>query len=194
LDEALSLAVGARSVGPGEDVLESKLTTGGRKNLGAEAGAIVGHDLLELHAEALVMGGGFAQEGAKKLIELVPETDIVVNNIGIYESKDFADITDEDWFRYFETNLLGGKGINHRPPEWANKSLVRYVDPRKRYRMVYRRRARVRPSLSKLGPNYANFVAPVPMALSIRLPIPPPLRSSDLNTWHGWHFRLSFSM
>jgi hypothetical protein len=34
------------------------------------------------------------------------------------------------------------KGIEHRPPEWANKSLVRYVDPRKRYRMVYRRRAR----------------------------------------------------
>jgi NAD(P)-dependent dehydrogenase (short-subunit alcohol dehydrogenase family) len=31
-----------------------------------------------------------------------------VNNIGIYESKDFADITDEDWFRYFEVNLLGG--------------------------------------------------------------------------------------
>jgi len=34
------------------------------------------------------------------------------------------------------------KGIEHRPPEWANKSLVRYVDPKKRYRMVYRRRAR----------------------------------------------------
>jgi NAD(P)-dependent dehydrogenase (short-subunit alcohol dehydrogenase family) len=46
-------------------------------------------------------------EGAKKLIELVPDTDILVNNIGIYESKDFVDITDEDWFRYFETNLLG---------------------------------------------------------------------------------------
>jgi len=28
------------------------------------------------------------------------------------------------------------KGLDHRPPEWANKSLVRYVDPRKRYRMV----------------------------------------------------------
>ena len=46
--------------------------------------------------------------GAMKLIEEVPETDILVNNLGIYESKNFADISDEEWLRYFETNLLGG--------------------------------------------------------------------------------------
>jgi NAD(P)-dependent dehydrogenase (short-subunit alcohol dehydrogenase family) len=47
-------------------------------------------------------------EGAKRLIAQVPDTDILVNNLGIYESKDFTDITDEDWFHYFEVNLLGG--------------------------------------------------------------------------------------
>jgi NAD(P)-dependent dehydrogenase (short-subunit alcohol dehydrogenase family) len=47
-------------------------------------------------------------EGAKMLITQVPETDILVNNLGIYESKDFTDITDEDWLRYFEVNLIGG--------------------------------------------------------------------------------------
>lgn len=46
--------------------------------------------------------------GAAKLIAQVPATDILVNNLGIYESKNFADITDEDWLRYFEVNLLGG--------------------------------------------------------------------------------------
>jgi NAD(P)-dependent dehydrogenase (short-subunit alcohol dehydrogenase family) len=46
--------------------------------------------------------------GAKKLISQVPETDILVNNLGIYESKDFTNITDEDWLHYFEVNLLGG--------------------------------------------------------------------------------------
>lgn len=46
--------------------------------------------------------------GAARLIEEVPETDILVNNLGIYESKDFEQITDEEWFRYFETNLLSG--------------------------------------------------------------------------------------
>ena len=33
-------------------------------------------------------------EGARKLIEEVPEIDILVNNLGIYESKDFVDISD----------------------------------------------------------------------------------------------------
>jgi NAD(P)-dependent dehydrogenase (short-subunit alcohol dehydrogenase family) len=47
-------------------------------------------------------------EGAQELIERVPETDILVNNLGIYESKKFTDISDTDWLRYFEINLLGG--------------------------------------------------------------------------------------
>jgi 3-oxoacyl-[acyl-carrier protein] reductase len=47
-------------------------------------------------------------EGSRLLIEQIPQTDILVNNLGIYESKNFVDITDEDWLRYFEVNLLGG--------------------------------------------------------------------------------------
>jgi NAD(P)-dependent dehydrogenase (short-subunit alcohol dehydrogenase family) len=47
-------------------------------------------------------------EGAQELIERVPETDILVNNLGIYESKKFTDISDADWLRCFEINLLGG--------------------------------------------------------------------------------------
>lgn len=46
-------------------------------------------------------------EGARKLIAQVLETDILVNNLGIYESKDFTKIADEDWLHYFEVNLLG---------------------------------------------------------------------------------------
>jgi NAD(P)-dependent dehydrogenase (short-subunit alcohol dehydrogenase family) len=47
-------------------------------------------------------------EGAKRLIEQVPETDILVNNLGIYESRNFVDITDDEWVRCFQINLLGG--------------------------------------------------------------------------------------
>lgn len=47
-------------------------------------------------------------EGVQRLVVQVPETDILVNNLGIYESKAFADITDSDWLQYFEINLLGG--------------------------------------------------------------------------------------
>ena len=33
---------------------------------------------------------------------------ILVNNAGIYEAKAFQDITDEDWMRFFEVNVMSG--------------------------------------------------------------------------------------
>jgi NAD(P)-dependent dehydrogenase (short-subunit alcohol dehydrogenase family) len=38
----------------------------------------------------------------------VPEVDILVNNLGIFEPKAFADIPDEDWRHIFEVNVLSG--------------------------------------------------------------------------------------
>ena len=38
----------------------------------------------------------------------VPDADILVNNLGIFEPKAFGDITDEDWIRFFEVNVLSG--------------------------------------------------------------------------------------
>ncbi len=34
--------------------------------------------------------------------------DILVNNAGIFEPKKFTDIPDEDWFRFFEVNVMSG--------------------------------------------------------------------------------------
>ena len=34
--------------------------------------------------------------------------DILVNNLGIFEPKDFGDIPDDDWTRIFEANVLSG--------------------------------------------------------------------------------------
>jgi len=47
-------------------------------------------------------------EGAAVLLAAAPAVDILVNNLGIYEMKDFAEITDEDWRRFFEVNVLSG--------------------------------------------------------------------------------------
>jgi NAD(P)-dependent dehydrogenase (short-subunit alcohol dehydrogenase family) len=47
-------------------------------------------------------------EGAAKLIAQMRETDILVNNLGIYEPKEFSQITDEEWLRIFEVNVLSG--------------------------------------------------------------------------------------
>ena len=47
-------------------------------------------------------------EGCRKLIGQLPEVDVLVNNLGIFEPKPFGEITDQDWLRFFETNVLSG--------------------------------------------------------------------------------------
>ncbi len=47
-------------------------------------------------------------KGAQALIEAEPSTDILVNNLGIFEPKGFFDIPDEDWMHFFEVNVLSG--------------------------------------------------------------------------------------
>ena len=46
--------------------------------------------------------------GCEKLIREVPEVDVLVNNVGIFEAKPFGEIRDEEWLRFFEVNVLSG--------------------------------------------------------------------------------------
>jgi NAD(P)-dependent dehydrogenase (short-subunit alcohol dehydrogenase family) len=45
-------------------------------------------------------------EGAELVVELLPEVDILVNNLGIFEAQPALEITDAEWRRYFEVNVL----------------------------------------------------------------------------------------
>jgi NAD(P)-dependent dehydrogenase (short-subunit alcohol dehydrogenase family) len=42
------------------------------------------------------------------LLDSVGAVDILVNNVGLFEVKPFAEIPDEDWARYFEVNVMSG--------------------------------------------------------------------------------------
>ena len=44
--------------------------------------------------------------GAKAFIAEVPDADILVNNLGIFEPKPFFEIPDEDWERFFQVNVM----------------------------------------------------------------------------------------
>jgi NAD(P)-dependent dehydrogenase (short-subunit alcohol dehydrogenase family) len=48
------------------------------------------------------------ERGAQQVIAQFPQVDILVNNLGIFEPKPFAEITDDDWRRFFEVNVLSG--------------------------------------------------------------------------------------
>ena len=45
---------------------------------------------------------------ADELVKRYPEIQILVNNLSIFEAKEFTAITDEDWRRFFEVNILSG--------------------------------------------------------------------------------------
>jgi len=47
-------------------------------------------------------------EQIESLIGQIPEVDILVNNVAIFEPKAFDDIPDEDWLKFFEVNVLSG--------------------------------------------------------------------------------------
>jgi NAD(P)-dependent dehydrogenase (short-subunit alcohol dehydrogenase family) len=46
--------------------------------------------------------------GCAAVIARLPELDVLVNNMGIFEPTPFEQITDEAWLRFFETNVLSG--------------------------------------------------------------------------------------
>src|ERR1700722_2446544 len=67
-------------------------------------------------------------EGATSLIQQVPTTDILINNLGTYEVKAFADITDTDWLSIFETNVLSGVRLSrHYFPQMLARNEGRII-------------------------------------------------------------------
>ncbi|TGK91880.1 SDR family oxidoreductase [Leptospira brenneri] len=48
------------------------------------------------------------EDGIQKLIRQIPEVDVLINNAGYFEPKEFFAITREDWKNMYETNVLSG--------------------------------------------------------------------------------------
>jgi NAD(P)-dependent dehydrogenase (short-subunit alcohol dehydrogenase family) len=46
--------------------------------------------------------------GAEAVIAKLPVVDVLVNNVGIFEPKPFAEIPDANWYRFFEINVMSG--------------------------------------------------------------------------------------
>ncbi|NMN97811.1 SDR family NAD(P)-dependent oxidoreductase [Antrihabitans stalactiti] len=45
-------------------------------------------------------------EGADRAVELLPNVDILINNLGIFGTADPLSISDDEWRKYFEVNVL----------------------------------------------------------------------------------------
>ncbi len=67
-------------------------------------------------------------DGVAAFTERVPETDILVNNLGIFEPKPYDAITDDDWQRFFDTNVMSGVRLSrHYLPSMVKRGWGRVV-------------------------------------------------------------------
>jgi NAD(P)-dependent dehydrogenase (short-subunit alcohol dehydrogenase family) len=66
--------------------------------------------------------------GVADFIKRAGEADILVNNLGIFEPKPFAEITDADWHRFFDTNVMSGIRLSrHYLPPMVTRGWGRIV-------------------------------------------------------------------
>ena len=66
--------------------------------------------------------------GVEAFLKKVPEADIQVNNLGIFEPKPFLEIPDSDWLRFFEVNVLSGVRLSrHFLPGMLKKKWGRII-------------------------------------------------------------------
>lgn len=109
---------------------KTALVTGGTAGIGLEIArmlategarvVITGRDSAKLESAIATIkasGGSKVQailadaasaDGAASIAKAETSVDILVNNLGIYESKAFEDITDADWSHLFEVNVMSG--------------------------------------------------------------------------------------
>ena len=102
---------------------KTALVTGSSQGIGlaiarglAGAGArviLTGRDAGKLERAAADIGGAMTvaadittDDGVAALIAAVPDVDVLINNLGVFEARPALEISDDEWRRYFETNVL----------------------------------------------------------------------------------------
>lgn len=126
--KGLRALVTGSSAGIGYAIAELLYKEGATVYLNGRTQLRVDEALKRLHASSGTSGTAYGlvsdlatAEGANKLISELPDVDILINNVGIYEPKEFAQISDEDWLHTFEVNVMSGIRLSRHYLEGMRK-------------------------------------------------------------------------
>ncbi len=113
LNDSLAL-VSASTKGIGLAIARALAAEGARVIVNGRTAAAVDEAVTRIKADVpnarleKFPGDLAAAEGADRLAQAFPQVDILVNNLGIFDPKPFAEIPDAEWRRFFEVNVLSG--------------------------------------------------------------------------------------
>lgn len=80
-------------------------------------------------AEISAIAADFNQKNeVSQLLEKLPEVDILVNNLGIFDIAEFEKTPDEEWYRYFEINVMSAVRLSRKQfPKMKQKKWGRII-------------------------------------------------------------------
>jgi NAD(P)-dependent dehydrogenase (short-subunit alcohol dehydrogenase family) len=83
------------------------------------------HKTAEVQGVAADLG---TANGVETFVKQIPHADVLINNLGIFEPKPFAEILDADWLRFFEVNVLSGvRLVRHYLPGMLKNNWGRII-------------------------------------------------------------------
>jgi NAD(P)-dependent dehydrogenase (short-subunit alcohol dehydrogenase family) len=112
LGKKTALVTGS-TAGIGNAIALSLAREGAFVIVNGRAQAAVDAAVAKIRSETGAEASGFAADlslaaDAEALVRRFPTVDILVNNLGIFEVRAFEDISDADWRRFFDVNVLSG--------------------------------------------------------------------------------------
>jgi NAD(P)-dependent dehydrogenase (short-subunit alcohol dehydrogenase family) len=68
------------------------------------------------------------KEEVDRLLDKLTDIDILINNVGVFDLKNFEDIADEHWYRIFEVNVMSAVRLSKRLlPQMLEKKTGRII-------------------------------------------------------------------
>jgi len=86
----------------------ARVIVNGRKQATVDRAVVAVHDSVNAAAVSGIAADVSTAEGCDAIVKALPSVDILINNAGIFEPRPFLEITDADWTRFFETNVMSG--------------------------------------------------------------------------------------